>query len=52
MTLKEIREFKVGLLDLVNEQASEPVPDLDSVRDLVDAFIGKLEIEHGEEESK
>lgn len=49
MNLQEIREFKVGLLDMVHEQSTDPVPDLGAVKELVDRFCARLEEESGEE---
>jgi hypothetical protein len=45
MTLAEIRAFRRELLDAVHEQASEPVPELESIKGVVDEFTGRLEVE-------
>ena len=39
----EIEEFRISLLDMVQEQSKEPVPDLESLRDLVVGFTSRLE---------
>jgi len=51
MTLTEVRDFRVELLDAVHEMASEPVPDLESVRAPVEGFTRRLEEEIGEAEA-
>ena len=45
MTPREIREFRLELLDLVQEQSTEPVPDIEAVKALVEGFCGRLEAE-------
>lgn len=45
MNAQEIREFRLELLDLVHEQAAEPVPDIEAIRELVDGFTRRLEEE-------
>lgn len=45
MTLKEVRDFRHALLDMVHEQSTDPVPDLESLKALVEGFTRMLEEE-------
>jgi hypothetical protein len=51
MTPQEIREFKLELLDSVHELATEPVADLDGVKQRVEEFFAQLEADSGKEET-
>jgi hypothetical protein len=52
MTRAQGREFKADLLDLVEEQATQPVPDIEAVRVMVEGLFSKLEAEIGKETSR
>lgn len=45
MTLKQITDFRLELLDLVHEQSTEPLPDIEAIRALVEGFTRRLEEE-------
>jgi hypothetical protein len=49
MTIAEIRDFKVSLLDDIHELASDPVADPEELRQKVEAFFSRLEAESGKE---
>ena len=51
MTIQELRDFKVELLDDIHELATEPVADPESVRQKIEEFFMKLEAANGEKAS-
>lgn len=52
MTVQEIKTFKVDLLDEINILATEPVPNTEEIKQLVEGFFEKLEAVVGKEETR
>ena len=48
MTHTELKEAKIELLDAVHELASDPIPDLEAVKDKIDEVFKKLEEAYGQ----